>query len=288
MKIICCIIMTTVFFLFGCSDYESEQEQARRLSDTHNIEIKAGDPSLFFPKKYATQDENFSRLTMEGTTLQESKESLDGIEGALATYPPGFVSSIIDTICISGPMKIEGAEAGGTYGTKWIILTNIEKWNGTKANYENALRGVHHELSSLILMRSIFTSITWPDLLPSDWKPAANNYEALMVNYELAQDYNQGFLTEYGKTSMENDFNIYAEFAFVEPERLRVLAQEYPIIAKKLGLFISAYTNISPEFSDYFNKYFAKTGLSDVAISTDKAALSFSINVNDIKPTLHQ
>ena len=279
-------IVIIASFLFGCSYSESETEQAHRLTDSYQLEIKAGDPSLFYPKGFTKVDAQLSNVEMKETSLEDASEALDGIEAALAIYPAGFVSSLIDAIYISGPMKIEGAEAGGTYAVKWIILANVANWNGTQANYENALRGVHHELSSLVYRDSIFISIAWAKLLPQNWTPATSNFEALTEDVNLLPAYNAGFLSGYAKSSMGNDFNIYAEFAFAEPESLRTLAQKYPIIAKKLGVFISAYTHISPKFSRAFDAYFIKTGLKQVAIITEKAEISFNVNIDNVKAEL--
>ena len=41
-----------------------------------------------------------------------------------------------------------------------------------------------------------------------------------------------GFLSAYGATTSENDFNTYAEIVFSDPQRLIKLAESVPIIAK--------------------------------------------------------
>jgi len=286
-KIITIILST--FLLFACLGNESEFDQAARLAKTYKLEIKAGSPKLFFPTDYTAKDAELPTLKMEATTLKQASEALDGIESALSLYPPDFITSFIDAIYIAGKMQIEGADAGGTFGPKWIILSNIEKWNGTQANYENFLRGVHHELSSLVLKKSIFTVVSWPKLLPINWKPSQSNYEALTLNEEESPNYESGFLTLYGETSMGNDFNVYAEFAFTEPEHLKYLAIEHPIIAQKLSLFISAYTNVLPEYSKDFTDYFNRTGLSEVATPIkEKTELTFDIQTENLKPTISQ
>lgn len=280
-------IILSTYLLFACSDNESELKQATRLAQTYKLEIKAGSPALFFPIGYGPKDAELPTLKMEATTLNQASEALDGIESALSLYPPGFITSFIDAIYIAGHMQIEGADAGGTFGPKWIILSNIEEWNGTQANYKNFLRGVHHELSSLVLKKSIFTVVAWPKLLPNNWKPSESNYQALTLSEEKSPNYELGFLTAYGETSMGNDFNVYAEFAFAEPEHLKALALKHPIVAQKLGLFISAYTNVIPEYSKDFTDYFNKTGLSEVAITIpEKTELTFDIQAENLKPTI--
>jgi len=275
--------MLMVSLLLGCSDSETEKAQAKRLSETYNIEIKAGDPTEFWPEQFPKDG---FELTMEGTTLNNSSEALDGIEDALKIYPKGFVSSIIKSINICGSMKMEGSDAGGTFSSNSLILSSISAWNGTGTNYTNALRGVHHELSSLIYLRSIFATLAWKKLMPKNWKPSINNHETLSVNNNIEPNYASGFLTEYGMTNIENDFNVYAEFIFIEPEHIIKLATKYPIIAKKLGLIISAYTNADPEYSNEFKTYFNKTGLQKVSIPSEKVVLTLKVNTENIKPKI--
>jgi hypothetical protein len=127
----------------------------------------------------------------------------------------------------------------------------------------------------------------WQTLLPKGWKPAASNFDAL-TKYKSAPDYNAGFLSHYGKTNIVNDFNIYAEFAFAEPEKLRELAATYPIIAKKLSLFISAYTQFSAKYQQGFEDYFARTGLSDVAVQPENFEMTIHLDLSDLKPQISQ
>lgn len=281
-------IFVFLLFVSACSYFESETEQANRLSKTHQVDIQAGEPRLFFPEQFTVSDGEAPILEMEMTTLADASESLDGIEAALTTYPQGFVAEVIDAIYLSGPMLMEGAEAGGTYSSNSIILVNLSGWNGTNFNFENSLKGVHHELSSLVYMRSPFVIFAWQALLPKEWKPVSSNYEALTQDRNIGPDYENGFLSRYGKTNVENDFNIYAEFAFAEPEKLRELAATYPIIAKKLSLFITAYSQFSAKYEQDFEDYFARTGLSDVAVQPDNFEMTIHLDLSDLKPQISQ
>ncbi|WP_286744448.1 hypothetical protein [Pseudoalteromonas sp. UBA2102] len=270
----------------SCFYQESETEQSNRLAKTYQLDIKAGDTRLFFPEQFAVSDGELPILEMEMTTFADASESLDGIDAALTTYPKGFVSKFINAIYISGPMLMEGAEAGGTYSRNSIILSNISDKNGTNFNYENSLRGVHHELSSLIYLCSPFVNLAWQGLLPESWSPASSNYEALTQDRSIGPDYENGFLSTYGKTNIENDFNIFAEFAFSEPEKLRDLAAVYPTIAKKLSLFITAYKQVLPEYQQGFEEYFTNTGLSDVVIKPNNVEITIHSDFSNIKPQI--
>ncbi|GEB71801.1 hypothetical protein [Pseudoalteromonas carrageenovora] len=285
MKIKAFIIFTLLLFIYGCLDIESEIEQANRLAKTYHLNIKTDNPKQSYSKDFTEEEGSLANVEVTITSLDSAPETLDGIESALRVYPEGFISEVIDTIYIAGSITIEGAAAGGTYGSRWIALSNVAQWNGTKANYENAHRGVHHELSSLIFNNSPFSVMTWQSLLSRDWKPAKSNFEALTKD-ELAPDYSAGFLSDYGKTSMGNDFNTYAEFAFAEPEKLRELAATYPVIANKLSVFITAYTQIFPEYQQGFEEYFTNTGLSDVAIKPDNVEITIHSDFSNIKPQI--
>lgn len=280
------LLFSFLLFLNSCFYQESETEQSNRLAKTYQLDIKAGDTRLFFPEQFAVSDGELPILEMEMTTFADASESLDGIEAALTTYPKGFVSKFINAIYISGPMLMEGAEAGGTYSRNSIILSNISDKNGTNFNYENSLRGVHHELSSLIYLRSPFVNLAWQGLLPESWNPTSSNYEALTQDRSIGPDYENGFLSTYSKTNIENDFNIFAEFAFSEPEKLRDLAAKYPTIAKKLSLFITAYKQVLPEYQQGFEEYFTNTGLSDVAIKPNNVEITIHSDFSNIKPQI--
>lgn len=61
-----------------------------------------------------------------------------------------------------------------------------------------------------------------------------------------------GFLSAYGATNLENDFNVYAETIFTEPANLAQLARQHPLIRRKLDLVLAAYVAIEPQFADRF------------------------------------
>lgn len=90
--------------------------------------------------------------------------------------------------------------------------------------------------------------------MPVNWQEANRYAQALNVNRTLAPDYENGFLSKYAETSVENDFNTYAEFVFAKPDELIKLAEHAPLIAKKLRLFIDAYSTLSPEMASIFNQ----------------------------------
>ena len=63
----------------------------------------------------------------------------------------------------------------------------------------------------------------------------------------------RGLLNQYSETSVENDFNTYAEVIFTEPKRMKKLIKKYPVIHRKYQIFKAFYLAIDPGFSKAFN-----------------------------------
>ncbi len=251
-KSIC--LVSILVIATACLQLESVETKKNRLSKEHGLLISAGEPETFFVAPYTKADANISEAVILPASSSVLRESMQGIEDALSCYPQGFVSSMIDAIFISGEMWFEGKRAGGTYGYSWIIVASSTKQEGYESNYETAYYGVHHELSSFVFYRLPMVGIAWAELMPAEWQPAISYSAALGVDSLAEPDYENGFLSKYAETSIENDFNTYAEYAFGNPEKLAELASNYPLIAAKLRLFIGAYTIISPALEPIFRQ----------------------------------
>jgi hypothetical protein len=165
-------------------------------------------------------------------------------------------------------MTIDGADAGGTYGPTWIILVATYRF-GDRGIYETARFGIHHELSSLVWKAGVDLESRWRGLLPSGYSEAKDNAEALKAAAADEREINLGFLTPYGATAPENDFNTYAETVFTDAARLAALADKHLLIAQKLGLVMDAYVSLDGRFEELFKRFgldrFASTHLPDIS-----------------------
>lgn len=121
-----------------------------------------------------------------------------------------------------------------------------------RTNYDTARLGVHHEFSSLIWQRQPATAIRWRALMPPGWQPAGSSAEALGAYERAPPPPASGILTAYGATSLENDFNTYAEIALAEPDRMKRLAAGNAVVAAKLAVLVDAYVATAPGFRQMF------------------------------------
>jgi hypothetical protein len=246
-------------------DPQKSVERARTLGDRHGIVIGYGAPETFFVPPYRPADARIVNGVATRVDRDALPPALDGIEQALAVYPPGFIAQHCKAIFLCGSLKLGGAEAGGTYGPAWIILVATRKV-GEAGIFETARLGVHHELSSLIWNANPRLIARWTAELPANWRPAATPTEELaagrpeVVRGERDSARSDGFLSAYGATSIENDFNVYAETIFTDAGRVLRLAKSQPRVARKVGLLMAAYIGLDARFGALF----ARLGLGDL------------------------
>lgn len=240
--------------LSGCDPVPASQT-ASELSQRFSVEIRGGDPATFFVAPYQSQDAVIPHATMTSVGDEELSEALVGVNDALAVYPADLLSQLIDAVFICGELKFDGIAAAGTYGPRWLIISATPDRHLSEGNYRSALLGVHHELSSLVYERTPHNALQWQQLMPAGWQPATSYQEALRDPAPKSLGPAQGFLRSYGQTTMENDFNTYAEMLFSDPQQMRQLAELHPKVRQKLGVVISAYLALSPELGSYFEHH---------------------------------
>jgi hypothetical protein len=242
--------------------------RADAIGRDHGIYIGYDRPETFFVPPWTSHDAlTIPNGVMTRVEVDAVPAALDGIEQALAVYPPGFVSTRCKAVFICGSMVSDGARAGGTYGPTWIILVASGRF-GDGGIYETARLGIHHEFSSLVWMARLDLYARWRTLLPPGYTEAKGDAEALKASPSEEGDVERGFLTPYGATGVENDFNTYAEMVFTDADRVAALADEHPVVAQKLGLVMNAYISLDDRFEDLFKKFgldrFASTHLPDL------------------------
>lgn len=282
------LLAFVVLLIFsGCNKPKTPEERVQVIEEVHHIKVVTGHPSQL-DAAVSMHDQWFqNNVRFVGASLAESRETLKALEEALAIYPDGFVASVINSVFISKRIFIDKAEAAGTFLPGWVVLTSVPEWNGTGANYTNALHAFHHELASLVIAKDMFFKGLWGQFLPENWEPYTSENAAINIDEGMEIDMSKGFLTPYGTTSIGNDISVYAEHAFIEPDKLRDLATKHLVIAKKLGALISVYEATDPEFRTYFKE----TRLYDVAIPPPAMNITIEedmIDMSKLKPAITQ
>jgi hypothetical protein len=135
----------------------------------------------------------------------------------------------------------------------WIILSATSDLGPERIRLASVL-GVHHELSSFVLRVDPATRVQGSEFAPLDWHFVEEAGGALRRADDPDPAPETGFLSAYGATNLENDFNDYAEKMFTEPDKLARLAARTPLIRRKLEFVRAAYVAIDSRLEDRFHE----------------------------------
>ena len=226
--------------------------------------------SEIFPEDW-TKDP-FNARAMPILESQRTR-ALAAVNRAMDKYPETLVRKTLQRVYLLGELTFyENTHFSGTASnTSLYIVVQPEKEGYTDGFVEATF---HREYSTLLLNRYLkyLDQSAWHEVNPPDFQysgpnswdyPKGQDGGAMAIeegksslSLELRSEYlNYGFLTEYSKSSLENDFNEYATALFLNDPQFQKLAQEYPAIAKKRDLAIRFYSSIDPNLTPaYFEK----------------------------------
>jgi hypothetical protein len=249
------LIAGLVLLFWHRTPSELAEPHAARLAAKHGIIISFGHPNTFYTEPYGPADSapsaEFSPRAAEGV---QAAYALEGVEAALEQYPHGFVAKLIRAVFICGVLHVHGARSGGTYGPLWIVLAAPADFNAESIRLTSYM-GVHHELSSFVLRYAPTTLSAWQALEPNNAAFTEDSRAAIARGLEhTAPDPATGFLSAYGATNPENDFNTYAETMFSDPAKLACLAKEHDLVRRKLSVVRAAYVEIDPAMDATFRQ----------------------------------
>ena len=232
---------------------ESLEAHAMRLERTYGIHIGYGNPADFWVPPFKPEDATAPWIHMTAAEPRDVAISLNGIEAALQQYPPGFVAKLIKAVFIGGELRMQGELASGTAGAAWVIISARSDY-GPEGLRDVGFLALHHELSSFVLRADPRTWPKWAEFAPSGWHYVEEPGGALRGAKAADPPLVTGFLDAYGATNLENDFNVYAEDMFGNPDKVARLARQYPLIRRKRDFVMETYAAIDPEFRSRFRK----------------------------------
>lgn len=106
---------------------------------------------------------------------------------------------------------------------------------------------MHAEFSSILFRSSKFPIQEWEAINKPEWRYLGTGFDQLgnsnlyAQTEELLED---GFLNEYSKASLEEDFNTFAAWVFTRQDRLSKLALKHKRIRMKYELVAEFYKAI--------------------------------------------
>jgi hypothetical protein len=254
------VILVTQFLWQPCFYNWRCERIASELEQQYDLVVRFGDPSEFYiPPLSPLVDVPSKGFLIEPSNSLYAITALKGVSSALEKYPLSLIKKNLKAIFISGMIKSYGVQIGGSYFNQWIYLSALEGFENESDAVENYEEKFHHELSSLFLKNAPLPTIRWHlanepgfKYLPSEVDVIhAASQENRRDPKEATSWYKAGFVHDYGMSSMENDFNMYAALAMTHPEELKKLAYQYPRIQAKTCIIVDFYSDLAPELGGY-------------------------------------
>jgi hypothetical protein len=155
------------------------------------------------------------------------------------TYARDGLDRWLKKIVLLESFSMSGRSFQATYDSVHLVI-----WSVCKPKYSSEFaKNLHHEFSSLLLYNNedAFNIDEWQSY--NKQGSAAYLYSEderwYALDTPISMDlnpalYDEGFLTEYSKASVEEDINMFAEYIFTSPEQLTKISRKYTAIHKKI------------------------------------------------------
>ncbi len=219
---------------------EIEAQLGVRINHIYNRE-------QFYPRNWLTPPISGSGSQMPP---DEVVRLIDVTETFLSRYPKEVLKKNLSDIYFVRGLEFYGKGFGGAYSDSSLYIDNQGEAEGYTKQF--LLSTMHSEFSSILMdnYAKQFPKEEWKSLNPEDFTYGGTGVEMLGQKDIFGQTEELlawGFLVKYCMSSLENDLNMYAFWAFTRDKELQDLAIEHELIGAKYSLFLDFYDSISPE-----------------------------------------
>ncbi len=246
-----------LFVLLFALSIKVNSQTKKFIDERSGVEIIFKDSKPIFPESWYESPSNAKIETIESD--DDISRSLKIIKKALEKYPASLLKSNLKKVYVLYDIEFYKVGYGGTYWEDNVYITNKGEPNSYDDIFVEQL--FHAEFSSILFLnyKQYFKKNEWRDANSPNAEYGDGGYEAIKGgsdSEEFEDEINkQGFLTQYGKSDMENDFNSFAKNLFVSDPGFWELFSKYKRLNKKLDLIIEFYYSIDPQFTiEYFRK----------------------------------
>lgn len=192
-----------------------------------------------FPESWLTP-----RIHANADALPEAErpQCREVVDRALGKYAPALVGANLKKVHVLARLEYSGVGTGGTNSRSAVYVVSNSKYSPAR------LEGNFHAEFSSILFRNFpqhFDKTAWQQNNPPDFTYRGSGVQAIrskQASLQLGDAlHGEGFLHEYGKASIEEDFNSYAGRLFTGDAGLWRAIDLYPRVKAKAGLVIAFY-----------------------------------------------
>ena len=172
-----------------------------------------------------------------------------------AMYPRELLAADLKRICLARELYFYGQPFGGTNDSSSVYLASEGEAEGFDDTY--LAETFHHEFSSILMRNHAFSAEKWKAANPEGFeytsvedggvKAIRNAQDGLDGSPEF---YEQGLLSEYAKSELEEDFNTFAEALFTGDRRFWKTVDRFPRVEQKARVILAFYAALDPGFTE--------------------------------------
>jgi dipeptidyl-peptidase-4 len=232
--------------LFVCASISLAESPAPKSTEGPQIILDQASAEIF-PESWRTAKINAKAEALADTERERCRKVVDR---ALAKYPAEMLAATLKKIYCVGSLEYSGVVTGGTRSKSAIYIV-------CKPNYASAEveRIVHAEYSSVLFQkhRQHFGEAAWKAINPTDFNylgggvQAVKRGQATRRTDEATREL--GFIKEYAKASIEEDFNCHAAPLLMGDATYWEAVAKHPKLNAKSDLVIAFYSKIHGSFS---------------------------------------
>ncbi|MEM9700974.1 MAG: hypothetical protein AAF907_00865 [Planctomycetota bacterium] len=217
---------------------------------TEPVPIYAGGEPAIFPQAWRRPPISIWAEPLE-EALHERLRRLTQRE--LAGYPPAMLAANLRGVHLVGRLGYRGVLTGGTSSLRriWVVCRAEPRYTDRAV-----ARTLHAEFSSILLRngRERFDAAAWDAANPPGFAYGKGGTAAIRAGVRStgprAAHFGDGFLSAYGRSSRENDFNGYAAGLMMNESALFDAARKHARVRAKLRLTRAFYVSFDSAWDD--------------------------------------
>lgn len=195
-----------------------------------------------FPESWRTPKVNAKAELLDET----ERERCQKIVGrALGKYPADLLTETLKKIYCLGRLEYSGAVTGGTRSRSAVYVVCKPSYASTDVE-----RIIHAEYSSVLFQKfpKHFDAEAWSAINPPDFKYLGSGVQAVKSGQASRRAdpamWEQGFIKEYAKASVEEDFNSHTAALFMGDARYWAAVEQHPKLRAKSDLVVAFYIKV--------------------------------------------
>jgi hypothetical protein len=234
------------FTFAACSSFSPT---LKSIEDSYGVKIISDYSPLIFPAEWRN-----AKIPPVATQIDPDQlERYDYVLNvAFRSYPKSVIRKNLKNVYLLGSLTIFGVSAGGTYSDDSLYLVGFPEERGYTDLF--LIEFFHHEFSSILLKNYKLDEAKWSGTNPRWFKYGRGGIDAIRRGHAslvgTPELYQNGFLSEYSMSSIEEDFNVFSQKVFARPALMSARINRYPYLKKKFTVWAEFYSKIDSRLTE--------------------------------------